>query len=284
MTALVIDNDSADGTVNIVTALLSKWTGMKLIANRDNRGFAGAVNQGVNIAAKDDLVLLLNPDTQLQTPLEPLVSAATRDGLAAGKLLDENGRTQAGFNLRRFPTPATLIFETFGINRLWPANPINRRYRCLDKDTEVAELVEQPAGAFLIFRRDVWQKLKGFDERFHPVWFEDVDFCRRAVQAGYPIDYEPAAAALHQGGHSLQPLAAKDRAIYWCVSLLKYSQKHFGSVAFRCIAAAVAISSIPRMLARMLQERRLTPLTGYCKIIGFALQCLISPHRVWRPI
>ncbi len=72
-----------------------------------------------------------------------------------------------------------------GLNRLWPGNPVNRRYRCLDLDLEAAADVEQPAGAFLLIRRDAWQALGGFDEGFHPIWFEDVDFLKRARDAGY---------------------------------------------------------------------------------------------------
>jgi GT2 family glycosyltransferase len=56
-------------------------------------------------------------------------------------------------------------------------------------------LVEQPAGAFLMTRRDVWDQLGGFDQDFHPVWFEDVDFCRRAAEAGYRIQYVPRVRA-----------------------------------------------------------------------------------------
>ena len=56
-------------------------------------------------------------------------------------------------------------------------------------------MVEQPAGAFLMVRRDVWNKLRGFDEQVYPVWFEDVDFCRRAVDAGCQIAYVPSVVA-----------------------------------------------------------------------------------------
>ncbi len=94
---------------------------------------------------------------------------------------------QSGFTIRRFPTPAALIFELFGINRLWPSNPVNRHYRYLDRDLDQPGPVEQPAGAFLMTRRDVWESLHGFDESFHPVWFEDVDYCKRASGSGYQI-------------------------------------------------------------------------------------------------
>ncbi len=117
-----------------------------------------------------------------------------------------------GFTIRRFPTPLTLWFELCGFNRLWPSNPVNRRYRYLDRDLEQAGPVEQPAGAFLMFRRDVWERLGGFDEGFYPVWFEDVDFCRRAADAGYRIEYVPQVEAEHLGGHSVGQISEGCRA------------------------------------------------------------------------
>jgi len=54
--------------------------------------------------------------------------------------------------------------------------------------------VDQPAGAFFMFRRSAWQQLGGFDERFWPVWFEDVDFCARLTAAGYSVALIPRRA------------------------------------------------------------------------------------------
>jgi GT2 family glycosyltransferase len=54
----------------------------------------------------------------------------------------------------------------------------------MDVDLHKQQLVEQPAGALFLFRRDDWEELGGFDERYFPVWFEDVDFARRFPAAG----------------------------------------------------------------------------------------------------
>ena len=80
--------------------------------------------------------------------------------------------------------------------------------------------VEQPAGAFFMFRRSGWEQLGGFDENFWPVWFEDVDFCARLRSAGFVLRYQPEARATHAGGHSVGriPLGLRER--YWYGSLL----------------------------------------------------------------
>ncbi len=270
VTRIVVDNASTDDTLQRCRDRVAK-----AVANDDNLGFAAAVNRGV-VETDAEFVLILNPDVKLLTAVDALVDATERHGLAAGKLVDGNGKAQAGFSIRRFPTAAALIFELFGINRLWPSNPVNRRYRYLDRWPDEPGRVEQPAGAFLMFRRDVWQRLGGFDEGFRPIWFEDVDFCRRAVDAGYEIQYVPQVVASHRGAHSIHGLSEGCRAWYWCVSLLRYASKHFRPVAYRGICAAVLLSSFPRMVAGMIQRRSSEPILVYSKIVRYAGACLVS--------
>ena len=271
---IVVDNASSDRTVQQVR----KHPNVMLIANPQNRGFAAAVNQGVK-ATDADFILLLNPDVQLLTSIEILTATTLKHGLAAGCLLDDALRPQTGFSVRRFPTATTLVFETLGFNRLFPANAVNRRYRCLDQDLGRPGEAEQPAGAFLMLRRDVWQSLGGFDERFFPVWFEDVDFCRRAYDLGLRAQYLPSVQARHAGGHSVSQIEAGCRAVYWCVSLLKYAAKHFGSIGYRTVCGSVLLTSFPRLAGEMIREKTLNPIAAYWKIIRFAGRCLISSGR-----
>jgi N-acetylglucosaminyl-diphospho-decaprenol L-rhamnosyltransferase len=277
---IVIDNASSDQTLQVVQRhALQNQT--QIIRNSDNRGFAAAVNQGI-AASNADFLLILNPDANLLTAVDALIDASRQYGLAAGKLVDSDGRAQSGFTIRRLPTPATLIFELFGINRLWPSNPVNRRYRYLDRDLDQSGPVEQPAGAFLMIRGDVWEHLRGFDESFHPVWFEDVDFCKRALDPGqrkYQIEYVPSVQAVHQGGHSVNRIPPGPRAFHWCVSLTRYAAKHFHSVGYRAVCLAVLLSSVPRLVARMIQDRSLQSVATFSKIVLFAGLCLVSPGR-----
>ncbi len=274
--AIVVDNGSADGTVERVREWGATHPGVEVIANRENLGFAAAANQGFREARNAEHILLLNPDACLRTGLERLVEASDQYGLAAGKLVDQEGRTQVGFTVRRLPTASALVLELLSVNRFWPGNPVNRRYRELDRDLDLPGHAEQPAGAFLLVRRDVWEKLSGMDERFYPVWFEDVDFCRRALDAGYKIQYEPAAVAEHEGGHSVGRLPSARRAWYWYLSLLKYAEKYMHPWAFRGICAAAVLGSVPRMAVGMAADRSLVPLVTYLRIMRFAGACLLK--------
>ena len=238
---VIVDNASTDGTVFPDDVIL--------IRNQENRGFAAAVNQGVQ-AHDAPLTLLLNPDARLLTSVEVLcdIAVANRHNAVAGLLVDACGEPQKGFSVRRLPTPTTLALEVLGINRVWPGNPVNRSYRCSDLNLSLRQKVEQPAGAFFLFRRDDWLELGGFDERYFPIWFEDVDFCKRLLDRGGTVIMEPTARALHWGGHSVEKLQDGCRIRFWYGSLLRYALRHFGPVSGRLVAGCVFIGLAIRMV------------------------------------
>ncbi len=250
---------------------------VRLIANASNRGFAAAVNQGFVALAACPYVLLLNPDAVLESNLEPMRNACAQPGMGAagGCLLDSQGRPQIGFMVRRFPTPAALICEALLINRLWPRNPVNRHYRELDLDPGLPRAVQQPAGALLMVRQSVWLEAGGFTEEFFPVWFEDVDFCRRVAGCGYRLVYVPSVVAKHTGGHSISRLTVEMRQFYWYRSLLRYSARHFGPLAFRAVSLAVVTGAFPRMIVESFFQRSLKPVAVYGRIVRFAGRCFL---------
>ncbi len=274
---LVVDNASSDGTCE----QMRKRPGIKLVANADNRGFAGAVNQAFRATAAD-CVLLLNPDVALETGIGGLIDVcANGAGAAGGRLIGEDGRPQAGFMVRRIPTPAALALEALGINRIWPSNPVNVRYRCLDLDPDIAAEVEQPAGAFLMIRREVWEAVGGFDENFYPLWFEDVDFCKRVREARYTIWYVPAVRARHQGGNSVRRLGQQERQLFWYLSLLKWAAKHFHRSGRAVVCIAVMLGSLPRMLTGIIREGNLQPVAAAVRVIRLAFLCLCRGRVQW---
>jgi GT2 family glycosyltransferase len=270
---IVVDNASSDGTL----AEVRERPFAALIANTGNRGFAAAVNQAIQ-ALDTPYILLLNPDAVLQTGLEELAAACGEPGVgaAAGKLTGSEGRPQTGFSVRRFPTPLALSFEALGLNRIWRGNPVNRRYRCLDVNLEVPADVEQPAGAFLMIRRQAWQAVGGFDEGFYPIWFEDVDFLKRARSAGFRVRYAPGAVARHGGGHSVGRIPWESREVCWYGSLMRYSFKHFRITGRVLVWAAVVTGCTIRAVYGVLRQRKLSPLAVYGRVISFACLRLVS--------
>jgi hypothetical protein len=262
---VVVDNASADSTCDIARG----YAPLELIANRTNKGFAAAVNEGFRILSRADAVLLLNPDAVLLDDPRPLIDALgdSSVGAASGLLVDSAGDPQQGFSIRRFPTALTLCFEVLGLNRLWSSNPVNRRYRCLDLDPRGDLDVEQPAGAFLLIRRDAWQAAGGFDEGFHPLWFEDVDFLLRLRRLGWRVRHLGRVRARHAGGHSIAALSWSDRQLYWYDSLLRFVRLHFTGGGRLIVFLAVSAALLPRSIWAVFRLGSVRPVAVYCKLM-----------------
>jgi hypothetical protein len=269
---VVVDNGSRDASVAEAAS-----RGVRVLANADNRGFAAAVNQGFR-ALDSPYVLLLNPDAVILGGLDAMRQACDLAGAAGagGCLIDARGNPQTGFMVRSFPTPAALILEALVLNRIWKSNPVNRRYRALALDYSIRSVVEQPAGAFLMVRQAVWREVGGFDEGFYPLWFEDVDFCRRVAALGYVFFFIPDAVARHTGGHSISSVGVQARCFYWYRSLLRYSARHYRPFAFRMVSMAVVAGAIIRGAVGALLQWRRTPLAAYGEVIRLAVRCLWS--------
>jgi GT2 family glycosyltransferase len=239
----MVDNHSTDNTIPEAQAVALE---MHVLINSHNTGFAGALNQAFKVA-EGDLVVILNPDI-IVTPgsFDKLAQALGTHGVGAacGLLLNDDRLPQKGFTVRRFPTIGTMLAEVLLVNRIWPGNPWNVRYRCLDLDYEKSQEVEQPAGACLAIKRRAWTEIGGFDEGFFPVWFEDVDFCLRLRSAGWKILYCPDALFIHEGGHSVNRVGFRDRQCFWYRNLLRYFAKHHrpSECALLRISIAVGLS------------------------------------------
>ncbi|HWP85561.1 MAG TPA: glycosyltransferase family 2 protein [Terriglobia bacterium] len=247
---VVVDNGSRDGTVEAARRV----PGVKLIVSESNLGFAGAVNRAARESSGEAL-LLLNPDTLCRTSLAPLEEAlqgSENVAAVAPQLVDSAGVFQRGFAIRRLPTRAALLCEILLLNRLFPNNPVNRRYRCLDFDPETAAEVEQPAGACLLVRRSSFEQCGGLDERFYPLWFEDVDLCRRLRARGGIIRYEPRVVVEHAGAHSLEGVTFSEKQVYWYRNLLYYVRKNYGRGTEALVRGALLLGMGLRIAAELL--------------------------------
>jgi len=234
------------------------WHPVHLVANPENLGFAAAVNQGTRESA-GDVLLVLNPDAIAEPgAVKALLQCLETTGAVAvgGALLENDGQPARGFAFRRLPTLISLLYEATLVNRLWPRNPVNRRYRCLDADYSQQQEVEQPAGACLAITRAAWESVGGFDERFFPVWFEDVDLCQRLLEHGGKIVYCPAAHFHHSGGHSVGQLPFPDKQMFWYGNMLRYARKHFSGAQVATLRTGIVVGMLLRSLAALFGARQ----------------------------
>jgi N-acetylglucosaminyl-diphospho-decaprenol L-rhamnosyltransferase len=250
---IVVDNASQDDTVARVNALAEQIP-LQLLTISRNIGFAGGVNQGVRVAG-GEVLLILNPDAVAEPgAIAALLACMTTSGASAagGALLESDGQPAKGFAFRRIPTLTALLFEVLLVNQSWPENPVNRRYRCLDADYSKHQQVEQPAGACLAVTRKAWDSVQGMDAVFYPVWFEDVDFCKRLQDAGASIVYCPNARFHHSGAHSVGQLEFRDKQMFWYQNMVRYAEKHFLRLQVWILRAAICKGMVFRIVASWL--------------------------------
>jgi N-acetylglucosaminyl-diphospho-decaprenol L-rhamnosyltransferase len=254
---IVVDNASADDTVREVQGFANLHP-VRLLANEQNRGFGAAVSQGAR-AANGDVLLILNPDAIAEpgavAAMLQCMSATGADAVG-GALLQPDGQPARGFAFRRLPTLWALIFEATLVNQLWPGNPVNRRYRCLDADYLRQQEVEQPAGACLAVSRATFEKIGGFDEQFFPVWFEDVDLCKRLLDQDARVFYCPEARFHHGGAHSVGQLSFGDKQGFWYANMLRYAQKHFSRGQVLLLRVAIVKGMLLRSIGALFGARK----------------------------
>lgn len=249
---VVVDNASQDDTVARVRALQEQLP-LQLLTISRNIGFAAGVNQGVR-AASGDVLLILNPDaTAGPGAVNAIVDCLETSGAGAagGALLESDGQPARGFAFRRIPTLTALLFEVLLVNQICPGNPVNRRYRCLDADYSKQQPVEQPAGACLAVTRKAWDSVQGMDTAFYPVWFEDVDFCKRLLDQGGSIIYCPSGRFHHSGAHSVGGLKFSDKQMFWYQNMVRYARKHFPAVQVVMLRVAIFKGMLLRMIASL---------------------------------
>ena len=249
---VVVDNASRDDTVARVRAFEGQLP-LQLIAISRNIGFAGGVNQGV-LAASSDVLLILNPDAIAgPNAVDALLACFAESGASAvgGALLKRDGQPSRGFAFRRLPTVASLLFEVLLVNQVWPGNPVNRRYRCLDADYSREQPVEQPAGACLAVTRNAWNSVDGMDADFFPVWFEDVDFCAKLLRQGATVLYCPTAHFRHSGAHSVEQLEFRDKQMFWYQNMVRYAAEHFSAAKVIALRLATLAGMGMRIIASL---------------------------------
>lgn len=222
---LVVDNDEKK---TLHKDLLKKYPFVKYIPN-ENKGFGQGNNTGVKYA-KGKYYFFLNPDTRIHRHcLDILVACLRRakdTAIAAPFLYDLDGKLVPLQGARKL-TPLSTIFSFSFIHKLLPNNFITKKYWYLnewDKST-LKEVKSIPGTAFMI-KKEVYTKLKGFDENFF-LYFEEHDLCNRVIDLGKKIIMIPEAKVIHALGRSTSQSSDNINAIF-NASRYYYLKKHFG--------------------------------------------------------
>jgi GT2 family glycosyltransferase len=97
-------------------------------------------------------------------------------------------------------------------------------------------------------RREAYAAVGGFDERFVPAWYEDVDFCRSLSLAGWEVHFSREAEFVHEGGYSARALGSTAFASAYYRNQLRYIDKHFGAVAGALVRVSIVVGMTGRMM------------------------------------
>jgi len=237
---VIVDNHSPPAKPS---RILSRLSGVTVHENDSNEGFARAVNRGSRIS-RGEWMLLLNPDCTVPIGfLDEVLKSAQRwpdhDDRAAivgFGLRNPDGSAQAGVG--RYPT---LLRTLAGL-----CSPRSLR-KCRVISGTSRQAVPWVTGGCLLVRRDCYDDLGGLDERFF-LYYEDVDFCRRAQERGWSVWYDPGLQVTHHWPLHVRQVPPALRLVTRH-ALLTYSRKHWDRIPSALLHGIVWLEAQVRELA-----------------------------------
>lgn len=249
---IIVDNASTDDSLDRVETMQDLPFKPLIIRNSENYGFGKACNLGAQ-QAKSEYLLFLNPDAALYADTLPKAFAYMQDpvnakvGICGVQLLDEAGHVS--HSCARFPSAVGFVAHAVGLDRFFP----RLGHFMAEWDHAQTRQVDHVIGAFFLVRRELFNALHGFDERFF-VYLEDLDFSYRARQAGWRSVYLADAQAFHAGGGTSKQVKAR-RLFYSLRSRLLYAFKHFSWMgAFAVLLATLLVEPLSRSALALLRR------------------------------
>jgi GT2 family glycosyltransferase len=182
---IVVDNASTDETAEVLSYFSEL---IRVIRNEENLGFVDACNQGA-AAARGKYLLFLNNDTQVLPGwlkyLVETIEANPANGAVGSMFLYPDGSIQEA---------GSIVWRNGEAHHYgWSGSPDDRRFN-------FAREVDYCSAASLLIRTELFQRLGGFDRRFAPAYYEDVDLCFGVRSLGYRVIYQPMSRVVHYEG------------------------------------------------------------------------------------
>lgn len=177
-----------DGSDEFTRAAVARVAGIKIVRHASAKGFVAACNAGATEARGEFLVFVNNDTFALPGWLDELVATFVRHpdaGVVGAVLIYPDGRLQEA---------GAIVWNNAA------AFNIGRGQDPDDPDFCFAREVDYCSGAGLMIRRELFEKLGGFDQRYDPAYYEDADLCFRAREAGYRVYVQTLARLIHVEG------------------------------------------------------------------------------------
>lgn len=262
---IIVDNASSDGTPEQISR---EFPEIRLIVNKDNRGFAGGNNQGL-AAADGRYLLLLNPDVVVApSSLSTLVQYLEKHphvGIVGPKTCD--GKGKLSLTAHSPYTVGSILWEYLSIGRFFPTSTlIEKKVRGTAEPFEAAWV----QGSCLMMRREVFQEVGGLDEGFF-LFAEEPDLCERALKAGWKTCFVPTAEIIHYESTTVSRYPER-RIRNYHISPLHYFRKRHQETRVWLLKLGFTLELGLKMIVREMQaltrhKSALSP-TVYLKILA----------------
>ena len=234
---IVVDSGSADHTVSL---LHSKYPQVRLIEQAENIGYTRSNNVGL-AQANGRHLLLLNPDTEIigdvLVKMVAYLDENTSVGMVGPYTHNSDGSYQS--TRRRFPTPATAFIESTWLQPFAPKSLLDRFY-VNDAPPDQTMNVDWVQGSALMARRKVYEQVGGLDEGY-VMYSEELDWCKRAKDAGWRVVFLAEAHITHHGGRSSEQVVAR-RQILFQQSKLRYFRKYHGALVAQMLRVCLLLN------------------------------------------
>ena len=270
---IVVDNASDDGSVE---SIKEKFPSVKLIVNEKNVGF-GAANNIAMLHASGKYFLLINPDTIVRedtfTKMISFFEQNPEAGIAGCKVLNADGSLQLACR-RGFPGPWTSFTKVMGLSTLFPKSRLFARYNLTYLDENKTYEVDAVSGAFMMLRKEVYDKIGGFDQEFF-MYGEDLDLCYRTQQAGYKVFYVHSTEIIHYKGESTKRSSMDETKVFYDAMHL-FVRKHFSSsfVVESILQSAILF----RKLIAFANVYKLAIVSMIADFLIFSIAALLGEH------
>lgn len=221
---ILVDSASSDDTV---AQIRNNFPDVMVLPQTENLGFTRCNNIGLAKAGGRHL-FLLNPDTEVigdaVGEMVRYLDAHSKVGIVGPHTLNTDRSTQS--TRRRFPTPVLAFFESTWLQPYTPKGWLERYYVTDRADGDTFD-VDWVQGSALMARREVYQQIGGLDEQY-TMYFEELDWCKRAKDVGWGVTYLGAVQIIHHSGKSSDQAGAR-KHIYFQRSKLHYFGKYHGA-------------------------------------------------------
>ncbi len=270
---IVVDNDSDDGSVEIIQ---QKYPFVNLIKKKENVGFGKANNIGLKIA-RGKYILMINPDTIVRedtfTKMIEFFESNNEVGLAGCKVLNSDGTLQLACR-RGFPGVWTSFTKVTGLSSLFPKSKLFAKYNLTYLDENDTYEVDAISGAFMFMRKEVYEAVGGFDPIFF-MYGEDLDLCYRVQKAGFKVYYVHTTEIIHYKGESTKRSSIDETKVFYNAMNL-FVKKHFSSYLLVELILRFAINI--RKFVAFLNVYKIIIASVFADFIFFAVAILLAEN------